>query len=633
MDGNLPPYRRPKGMWKAQMVVRVKQRIQRMPRWRQLTVYGISGVLLASLVVGVSTAAADAVIIPKGLDYVVGTWQLTGVSAIEDVFGVNPNTGQVSGSETNLASVGIDQLKILVGEYIEIDKSGTYISSASRRQLDWSYSDGSFTFRGLDGGVDIVDEDYLRNLVSGKDELAIPRGNAILKYERVPSGQAEQLKKEGTLEPVKYSTAKTRAGGADLIEVVDAQQAELMSYTENTTVTTRMEQDDSIVELSTLVPENVWQEYTLLSSTGQQSFLFLQSDNVFTLITGVESQALSQEFDIQLTTDENMADDLAGNRQKIRDYNASLKLVSPVVTIGRWELTDSGLALIEEDGTIEQLSTNGQYLYTAPLTGSVMYEKDSVNPFEDNGYVLDTDLSSIDTGVDYLFHMDGSAEVVSYGATVEYQYAIDSDGLIQLVPKGVLGQGTIADYMYFEKMHNTVYRAVYQRSTWSDFVDSSRAISLPLCTTEGEVSLVTGDIVADLLALDEENYNSIRISIEDAISQREAEQALEKQQKEKDAIAKAEREMRLNQIAKEEAELVEAQKLRGEAWETAQTETSKESGEPSTNEGESGLFDPQGKGAEITDGVEGASTGTVVLNGNRNPYTIKPVDGTVFKVP
>lgn len=120
------------------------------------------------------------------------------------------------------------------------------------------------------------------------------------------------------------------------------------------------------------------------------------------------------------------------------------------------------------------LSESGTYITSLPLKSDGVLQSDVSysNPSlaQRNGYTLDGTVLYDDGSIYYRFQSDGICIKTSYtGVSLEYNYYVDTEGLITLAAKGALGS---YDYMFLDVEDNIIYRLVYQRNSWQDYLSS-----------------------------------------------------------------------------------------------------------------------------------------------------------------
>lgn len=190
---------------------------------------------------------------------------------------------------------------------------------------------------------------------------------------------------------------------------------------------------------------NLTSEYTLKSQLGVQSSLRVDDQN-------------NAEFEL------NFGEPNEDNVNAISGKSA-ISTVSNLLTF------------YYEDGSESEefrLSDSGSYISSLPLSvdGTISAEVSYSNPSlsQENGYTLDGTVFYPDGSIFYKFSSDGICTKEMYtGSSLEYSYYVDTDGLITLAAKG--GNGSY-DYMYYDHTTNTVYRLVYQRNSWQDYLSS-----------------------------------------------------------------------------------------------------------------------------------------------------------------
>ena len=114
---------------------------------------------------------------------------------------------------------------------------------------------------------------------------------------------------------------------------------------------------------------------------------------------------------------------------------------------------------------------NDNYLASQKLNKSFckIYKNSSVET-TDITYQLDGEYRDTANGVTYTFKSDRSLiKSTDDGISLSYVYFVDNDGLVT----AACYDGTIEnDYFFLDIVTGDLYRAVYQRETWSDFVQN-----------------------------------------------------------------------------------------------------------------------------------------------------------------
>ena len=188
--------------------------------------------------------------------------------------------------------------------------------------------------------------------------------------------------------------------------------------------------------------------FTLLGSSGIQSEVRLLSNNFFALSWG----------DAEATLD-------------------NWKVASPTCVLGKYIDRGPGQSLVlytgDDVGTVqyEQFveSSNGEYVAAYPLEGDTFrLEEDWNSPVNWKGYLIDCRVSDENTMVHYVFSKDNTViKELSDGTTILYAYYIDKDGLITL---SCLDGFLDSDTMWLDIAHNKLYRMVYKRDSWTDYM-------------------------------------------------------------------------------------------------------------------------------------------------------------------
>lgn len=181
--------------------------------------------------------------------------------------------------------------------------------------------------------------------------------------------------------------------------------------------------------------------YSLLSAVGVQSDLYLTSD---------------KQFLYQMSSN-------------VVEFSGSIQ--------GLYALSDNSrdyMLYYDGGNSLEVLraSPYGLYLGALPLVndGTVLVEKSYANMAlnQERGYRLDGVIKASQGGITYTFTMDSRCvKSASEGDTLQYNYYISTEGLVTLLPlNGILEP----DYMYYDAEQNKMYRLVYQRNSWYDYV-------------------------------------------------------------------------------------------------------------------------------------------------------------------
>lgn len=230
------------------------------------------------------------------------------------------------------------------------------------------------------------------------------------------------------------------------------------------------EKDHSFPSQKSLMSGRVVSErYTLKSALPISSQLFLMEDNSFAyhlLLDGAEAGDWRTEG-------------YAGVR-------------------GLAEKTVDGrrIALYYNDGEsvdVLRISPYGAYMATFPLSndGELLVEKDyhNVSLGVESGYVLDGTVFDESNSTFYTFTTDSiCTKTAQGGGEVLYNYYVDTEGLITLGPvEGSFGE----DYLYYDAKENRVYRLVYQRDSWYDFITAVGADSTQSSPEEGHGARVS----------------------------------------------------------------------------------------------------------------------------------------------
>lgn len=224
---------------------------------------------------------------------------------------------------------------------------------------------------------------------------------------------------------------------------------------------------------------------------GSESFLFKHSDSEPFVRTWEEVEILEDNSHIgcySLVSDMgeeaqiNLFDNYClsitqGDVQDIRKASDSVVLgvytpnpfTDEIVVFTRNEdSTEDGLGIAS--ATLRKFS-NDNYLASQKLDKVFckVYENSSIKEV-DTTYQLDGAYRDTANGVTYTFKSDHSlVKSTDDGISISYAYFVDNEGLITAACyDGVIEN----DYFFLNVTTGDVYRAVYQRETWSDFVQS-----------------------------------------------------------------------------------------------------------------------------------------------------------------
>lgn len=180
----------------------------------------------------------------------------------------------------------------------------------------------------------------------------------------------------------------------------------------------------------------------------------------------------------------------------------SLTYTTATESIRRWKAVDEGVRIgLYADGgvgnnfylysnsgnhceTMRQ-SSDGNYLGAYPLITQVASSTSSYyNPMTEKGYIIAC--TAIDNAADMKYTFTENNTVVKQsgdGTSITYSYFIDTDGLITL---SCVDAQLPTDYMWLDFSSEMIYRNVYERNSWTDFMHSVRA-------TDSDESVVLTD--------------------------------------------------------------------------------------------------------------------------------------------
>lgn len=112
---------------------------------------------------------------------------------------------------------------------------------------------------------------------------------------------------------------------------------------------------------------------------------------------------------------------------------------------------------------------SGQYVAACPLVGRLSaVQEDYASPVNWRGYIVEGTAQDISAQITYEFGRDNSLlEIGPSGEQINYAYYIDTEGLISLY---CLDGDIPTDYMWLDVETRAVYRMVYQRDSWTDYI-------------------------------------------------------------------------------------------------------------------------------------------------------------------
>lgn len=187
------------------------------------------------------------------------------------------------------------------------------------------------------------------------------------------------------------------------------------------------------------------------------------------------------------------------------DYSFQYSFGVSAPIVGKAAMTHDGktLVLYHSEGTsadVWRMSSGSLYAGASPMKadGELVATKSYHNTHlgQESGYVLDGTVY-LDEGAVYFTFTEDSRCVKSVqgGASIEYSYYVDTDGLITL---GASGGATHDDYLYYDAEYNCIYRLVFKRDTWFDFVaDLGAQLTDSMGNTEGANVSCTGSPKVD----------------------------------------------------------------------------------------------------------------------------------------
>lgn len=162
---------------------------------------------------------------------------------------------------------------------------------------------------------------------------------------------------------------------------------------------------------------------------------------------------------------------------------------------------------------IMRASPYGMYLGALPmmndgnLYSEIEYSNQSLGT--QRGYLLDGVVALLDSGISYTFTTDSKCrKSLPTGETIPYNYCVSTEGLIALMSTdGILS----TDYMYYDVEQGCIYRLVYQRDSWYDYVSQ---LSSPV---KEETRVVKDWSVPSSLASPADRTKTIPVSYDPAL--------------------------------------------------------------------------------------------------------------------
>lgn len=215
-------------------------------------------------------------------------------------------------------------------------------------------------------------------------------------------------------------------------------------------------------------------KFMLLSNAGVNSELRLFAGNLFSLSWSAEGS-----------------------------QNESWKTPSDTCVLGKYADRGAGESLVlftaDDMGSVqyEQLteSANGNYVAAMPLSGTITaVDEDWSSPVHWRGYTIDGIIGDHSSMLNYHFSRDNTVvKELSDGVTLNYAYFIDKDGLVTL---SCLDGFLETDTMWFDVTTRTMYRMVYERDSWVDYMYAI-ALADKMTTIEGDGSTVDSSHILD----------------------------------------------------------------------------------------------------------------------------------------
>lgn len=159
-----------------------------------------------------------------------------------------------------------------------------------------------------------------------------------------------------------------------------------------------------------------------------------------------------------------------------RDVSVSAEddLMADSVQLGMYANAGMGdnLYLYTDNATsceVFRQSPHGTYVALYPFNGEVATVADSyANPVEQRGYCISGSFTDGATRTTYVFAVDNTmVKTLQTGDQIHYGYFLDNEGLITLT---CLDGLTDKDFMWFDKETGGVYRMVFERDSWTEYL-------------------------------------------------------------------------------------------------------------------------------------------------------------------
>lgn len=215
-------------------------------------------------------------------------------------------------------------------------------------------------------------------------------------------------------------------------------------------------------------------KFTLLGNSGVTSELKLLSGNLFSL-----SWSVGDTLDEDWRTASNTC--VLG---KYAERGAGQSVVL---------FTADDMNSVQYEQFVE--SDSGHYISTMPLSGMITaVDEDWSSPVNWRGYTIDGVVADDGSLINYHFSRDNTVtKELADGMTINYAYFIDKDGLVTL---SCLDGFLETDVMWFDVTGKTMYRMVYERDSWVDYMYAI-ALADKTNTIEGEGSITDSSRIMD----------------------------------------------------------------------------------------------------------------------------------------
>lgn len=377
---------------------------------------------------------------------------------------------------SNQLDLSLADKQMLFGAYLSFSGDGTYSDSGTRTTRSWNFEDNILTIDHGSGYTESIDVATLRNGYGYQkntifnNTLQFLIGNYVLSYKKLTPSKAKAV------------ASDFKASNSSIKMMV-----------------TRLDAEDTR-DINSLLGNGVWNKFTLISNVGKESTIALYNNNAMRFISG--------------TLVEQEPNEMVSGVSAESEGKPTKQINNILISDGTFKYVD-GFITFTSNGEEVLLGATNKYLYTGRLSGEMSSTIKHNSSISQDGYYLSGMVTNEAAKLSYVFSEDGYVDVSEFSSSnrLTYAYNVSADGLVTLTPEN----SNQTDYLYFDYYTNSLYRYVYEVSSWSNYLKEGGTFSwLQVDQTTTQYSNSSDNLImlTSLSEYDSSTYSNTRLASE-----------------------------------------------------------------------------------------------------------------------